>query len=82
MAQIGWQYLQACCNILYQGGPTGQIQLQEIRQEASQRRHAIRQRRYNKEGTGPQSVNLCQTKSTELLQRSSKGTDVPPGTLH
>ena len=30
-------------------------------------RHPLRWRRYNKEGTGPQSVNLCQTQSTELL---------------
>ena len=67
MAQIGWQCLQACCNVLYQGGPAGQIQLREISREASCWRHPIRQRRYNKEETGPQSVNLCWTQSTELL---------------
>ena len=81
MAQIGWQHLQACCNILYQGGPTQQIKLREIHREASLHRHPVRGRRYNKEGTGPQAVSLCQTHSTELLQRSLKGTDVPPRTL-
>ena len=81
MAQIRWQCLQACHNVLYQGSSTRQIKLQEIRWEASLHRHPVRGRRYNKEGTGPQGVDLHQTHSTELLQRSSKGTDVPPHTL-
>ena len=78
MAQIGWQ---TCCHVLDQGSPTQQIELREVCWEASLQRHPLRGRRYSKEGSGPQGVDLCQTQSTELLQRSSKGTDVPSRTL-
>ena len=81
MAQIGWQHLQACHHILDQGGTTRQIELREVCQEASLWRHPLRGRRYSKEGAGPQCVDLRQTQSTELLQRSSKGTDIPSHTL-
>ena len=81
MAQIGWQHLQACSHILDQGSTTRQIQLQEVCWGASLWRHPLKWRRYSKEGTGPQGVDLHQTQSTELLERSSKGTDVPPRTL-
>ena len=36
-------------------------------------------RRYHQEGTSPEGMELCQT---ELLQGSSKGTNVPSGTFH
>ena len=44
----------------------------------TRQRHPLSGRRYNKEGTGPQGVDLHRTHTTELLQRSSIGTDVPP----
>ena len=67
MAQIGRQCLQACHHVLDQGGPSQQIELQEVCWEASLWRHPLRGRRYSKEGTGPQGVDLHWTQSTELL---------------
>ena len=42
MAQIGWQHLQACHHVLDQGGPTQQIELEEVCREASLQRHPLR----------------------------------------
>ena len=78
-AQVRQQCQQAGGNVLDQAGPTRQIEVREIHWEASRWRHPLLGRRYDKEGTSPQGVNLHRT---ELLQRSSKGTDVPPHTLH
>ena len=52
-------------------GPTRQIEVRQILWEASRWR-------YHQEGTSLQGVDLGQT---ELLQRSSEGTNVPFGTL-
>ena len=78
-AQVRWERQQARGNILDQAGPTQQIEVRQIRWEASRWRHPLLGRRYDKEGTSPQGVDLRQT---EFLQRSSKGTNVPPCALH
>ena len=81
MAQPGWQCLQACHHVLDQGGPTQQIELSEVSQETSLRNRPLNGRRYDKEGAGSQGVDLLWTQRGELLERSSEGTDIPPGTL-
>ena len=78
-AQVKRQCQQAGGNVLDQTSPTQQIEVRQVHWEASRWRHPLLGRRYDEEGTSPQGMDLHQT---ELLQRSSKGTDVPPRALH
>ena len=78
-AQVRRQCQQAGGNVLDQAGPTQQIEVRQVCWEASRWRHPLLGRGYDKEGTNPQGMDLHQT---ELLQRSSKGTDVRPHALH
>ena len=73
-AQVRWWCQQAGGDILDQASPTQQIEVQQILWEASRWRLPLLRRRHYQEGTSPHGVDLSRT---ELLQRSSKGTNVP-----